>query len=239
MRTHANFTDMMRLAIIIPVLNEAEGVAVHLAALQDARGRGVEIIVADGGSRDDTMARALPLADKVITAPRGRAAQMNAGARATDADILLFLHADTHLPPEADRLVRDGLATTRRMWGRFDVAIAGAHPFLSKIATLMNARSRLTGIATGDQAMFMTRAAFDHIGGFPDLPLMEDIEASRRLKRLSPPLCLRARVTTSGRRWERNGVLRTILKMWSLRLRWFFGADAGRLARDYGYAPRD
>mgnify|MGYP001384076288 CR=1 FL=1 len=230
---------MTRLAIIIPVLNEADGVAVHLAALQDARGRGVDIVVVDGGSRDATVSLALPLADLIVTAPRGRAAQMNAGARATDADILLFLHADTRLPPDFEPLVLDGLATTGRMWGRFDVAIAGAHPFLPKIAALMNIRSRATGVATGDQAMFMTRAAFDHIGGFPDLPLMEDIEASRRLKHLSPPVCLRARVSTSGRRWERNGVLRTIYKMWSLRLRWFFGADARRLARDYGYVPRD
>jgi rSAM/selenodomain-associated transferase 2 len=230
---------MTRLSIIIPVLNEADGVAVHLAALQDARGRGVDIVVVDGGSRDATVSLALPLADLIVTAPRGRAAQMNAGARATDADILLFLHADTRLPPDFEPLVLDGLATTGRMWGRFDVAIAGAHPFLPKIAALMNIRSRLTGIATGDQAMFMTRAAFDHIGGFPDLPLMEDIEASRRLKHLSPPVCLRARVSSSGRRWERHGVLRTIYKMWSLRLRWFFGADAQRLARDYGYVPRD
>lgn len=230
---------MTRLAIIIPVLNEADGVVVHLAALQDARGRGVDIVVVDGGSRDATVSLALPLADLIVTAPRGRAAQLNAGARATDADILLFLHADTRLPPDFEPLVLDGLATTGRMWGRFDVAIVGAHPFLPKIAALMNIRSRATGVATGDQAMFMTRAAFDHIGGFPDLPLMEDIEASRRLKHLSPPVCLRARVSTSGRRWERNGVLRTIYKMWSLRLRWFFGADAQRLARDYGYVPRD
>ena len=230
---------MTRLAIIIPVLNEADGVALHLAALQDARGRGVEVVVVDGGSRDATVSLALPLADLIVTAPRGRAAQMNAGARATDADILLFLHADTRLPPDFEPLVLDGLATTGRMWGRFDVAIAGAHPFLPKIAALMNIRSRATGVATGDQAMFMTRAAFDHIGGFPDLPLMEDIEASRQLKHLSPPVCLRARVSTSGRRWEQNGVWRTILKMWSLRLRWFFGADAQRLARDYGYVPRD
>jgi rSAM/selenodomain-associated transferase 2 len=188
-------------------------------------------------SSSSTAARAH--ADLVLTAPRGRAAQMNAGARACDADILLFLHADTRLPPDAGRLVADGLAESGRLWGRFDVDIAGQSPALPLIAALMNLRSRLSGIATGDQAIFMTRAAFEAIGGFPDLPLMEDVEASRRLKRLSRPLCLRARARTSGRRWEGRGVWRTVLLMWWLRLRWFFGADARTLAKAYGYAPRD
>lgn len=230
---------MLKLAIIVPVLDEGQGISRSLAALAPMRARGVEVIVVDGGSRDDTRALATPHADRVLEAPRGRAAQMNAGAASANAGVLLFLHADTRLPHAADRLIHDGLARTGRVWGRFDVAISGAHPMLAVVAALMNARSRLTGIATGDQAMFMTRAAFDAIGGFPALPLMEDIEASRRLKRLSPPLCLGAPVQTSGRRWEAKGVWRTIFLMWSLRLRWFLGADARALARAYGYAPRD
>lgn len=230
---------MPKLAIIVPVLNEGEGISDSLAALAPLREWGAAVIVVDGGSADETIRNALPLGDLVLTSRRGRAAQMNAGAAATDAGILLFLHADTRLPPEAGRLICDGLARTARPWGRFDVAISGAHPMLAVVAALMNARSRLTGIATGDQAIFMTRAAFDAIGGFPDLPLMEDIEASRRLKRLSPPLCLAARAQTSGRRWEARGLWRTIFLMWSLRLRWFLGADAAALARAYGYAPRD
>lgn len=229
----------MSLAVIVPVLNEEDAIAAHLAALGGFRAAGARVIVVDGGSRDDTRTRAAPHADLVLTAPRGRAAQMNAGARACDADILLFLHADTRLPPDAGRLVADGLAASGRLWGRFDVDIVGQSPALPLIAALMNLRSRLGGIATGDQAMFMTRAAFEAIGGFPDLPLMEDVEASRRLKRLSRPLCLRARARTSGRRWEGRGVWRTVLLMWWLRLRWFFGADAHALARAYGYAPRD
>jgi rSAM/selenodomain-associated transferase 2 len=160
---------------------------------------------------------------------------MNAGATAARGDVLLFLHADTRLPADADRLVLDGLAQSGRAWGRFDVTIEGRHPLLPFVAASMNARSRLTGIATGDQAMFVTRDAFSATGGFPEIVLMEDITLARNLKRISPPLCLRARVTTSGRRWEQRGVLRTVLLMWRLRLAYFFGANPRDLARRYGY----
>jgi rSAM/selenodomain-associated transferase 2 len=226
----------MKLSIIMPVLNEASAIEAALRALAPLRARGTEVIVVDGGSHDGTAELARPLADRVLSAPRGRAAQMNAGAAATHGDTLLFLHADTRLPDDADALVRDGLA--RRSggpWGRFDVRFDRGG-WLRLVASMMNARSRLTGIATGDQAMFMTRAAFDQAGGFPDIALMEDIALSARLKRLGRPLCLSARVTTSGRRWRTHGTLRTILLMWRLRLAFFLGSDPGKLARQYGYA---
>ncbi|MBD0275110.1 MAG: TIGR04283 family arsenosugar biosynthesis glycosyltransferase, partial [Acetobacteraceae bacterium] len=201
----------MRLSVVIPVLDEAQGIAGHLAALGPLRERGAEVIVVDGGSTDGTLERARDGADAVLTAPRGRASQMNAGAAAATGDVLLFLHADTRLPDGADRLIRTALDASGRVWGRFDVTIEGRHPLLPVVARLMNARSRLTGIATGDQAIFVTRVAFAGVGGFPDLPLMEDVALSTRLKRLSRPACLAPRATTSGRRWERRGVRRTIL----------------------------
>jgi rSAM/selenodomain-associated transferase 2 len=192
-----------------------------------------------GGSRDRTADLARPLADQVIAAPRGRGAQMNAGAAAAGGDVFLFLHADTRLPPDADRMVLDGLNNSSWQWGRFDVRIEGKSRLLALVAGLMNWRSLATGIATGDQAMFATRAAFAQVGGFADLPLMEDIELSKRLKRVSRPLCLAARVTASGRRWEQRGTIRTILLMWRLRLAYFLGTEPAALARRYGYVPRD
>lgn len=229
---------MTSLSVVVPVLDEADAIAGHLQALAPLRARGTEVVVVDGGSRDDTVARAHG-ADRVLAAARGRASQMNAGAEAARGDILLFLHADTRLPPDADRLVRDALGAERLVWGRFDVRIEGGHPLLVAVAALMNLRSRLTGIATGDQAIFVSREAFRAVGGYPDIPLMEDIVLSRRLKRLSRPVCLSAPVTTSGRRWERRGVVRTILTMWRLRLAFFLGADPHALALAYGYRPRD
>ncbi len=221
------------LSIIIPCLNEAEGIAGTLGALAPLRARGTEVIVVDGGSRDDTVARARPLADRVLAAPRGRASQMNAGAAGARGAILLFLHADSLLPQAADALIVDGLKRTRRGWGRFDVSIAGGHPLLRLVERLMNLRSRLTGIATGDQAIFVTRSLFTAAGNYPEIALMEDVELSRRLKRYGPPLCLRHRITTSARRWEKHGVVRTILLMWRLRLAYWLGADPGKLAPRY------
>jgi rSAM/selenodomain-associated transferase 2 len=226
---------MAKLSIIIPVLDEGEGIAAALDALSDMRALGVEVIVVDGGSRDATIQRARLRADRVISAPRGRALQMNAGAQKAAGDVLLFLHADTQLPPDADHLVLGGLERSGRAWGRFDVRIAGDHLLFPIIGWLMSVRSRITGIATGDQAIFVRRAAFETAGGFAAIPLMEDIALCRRLKRASRPLCLRDRAVTSGRRWEQNGVSRTILLMWRLRIAYFLGADPKRLARQYGY----
>jgi len=221
------------LSVIIPVLNEASEIRAALLALQALRAAGNEIIVADGGSGDATRDLARDLADAVIDAPRGRAMQMNAAARDARGDILVFLHADTALPEGAAPMIADGLAASGKVWGRFDVRIAGASAWFPVIGFMMNWRSRITGIATGDQAIFVRRALFEEIGGFPPLPLMEDIALSSRLKRRSRPLCLRAQAATSGRRWERHGVLRTIALMGWLRLRYFLGASAADLARRY------
>jgi len=226
---------MSKLSIIIPVLNEGEGLAATLDVLADLRALGTEVIVVDGGSRDATIQRARPRADRVILAPRGRALQMNAGAEKASGDVLLFLHADTRLPADADHLVLRGLERSGRAWGRFDVKIEGQSSLLRVIAWHMNVRSRLTGIATGDQAIFARRAAFQAAGGFPAIPLMEDVALCKRLKRVSRPLCLHDCVATSGRRWEKNGVLSTMVLMWRLRLAYFFGADPKKLAQRYGY----
>ncbi len=227
----------MKLSIVMPVLDEAASIEAALSALARYRARGIEVIVADGGSRDDTAARARPFADRVLSAPRGRSVQMNTGAAAASGDVLLFLHADTRLPENADRLVLDGLAQSGRTWGRFDVRF-DAGGLLSLVALMMNWRSRATGIATGDQALFVTRAAFERAGGFPAIALMEDVALSARLKRLDRPLALRARVTTSARRWRKHGTLRTVLLMWRLRLAFFLGTDPAKLARQYGHAER-
>ena len=183
------------------------------------------MIVVDGGSEDGTAALAAGRCDRVIVAPPGRATQMNAGAREARGEVLVFLHADTRLPPNADELVGGFL------WGRFDVQIDGRHPLLKIVAWSMNLRSRLTGIATGDQAIFVRRHAFR---GFPRLPLMEDVAFSKAMKRIARPACLREKVTTSGRRWESRGVLRTILLMWQLRAMYAMGVSAEDLARRYG-----
>lgn len=221
----------MQISIVVPVLNEADNLRSLLEMLAPLRARGHEVIVVDGGSEDGTLGIATKAADRAIRAPRGRASQQNAGAAIASGEALLFLHADTRLPPDADRLVADALAL--RAWGRFDVAIDSVHPMLGLVAAMMNLRSRLTGIATGDQAIFMRRDAYASVGGFPAIALMEDIEISARLRRLGPPACLRARVTTSARRWESAGVVRTILLMWRLRLMYFLGADPDQLARRY------
>ncbi|HTS53806.1 MAG TPA: TIGR04283 family arsenosugar biosynthesis glycosyltransferase [Burkholderiales bacterium] len=224
---------MKHVSIVVPVLNEAQGLEQALRALRPLRGGGHEVIVVDGGSTDGSARLAAPLADRVLSAERGRANQMNAGAQAAGGDVLLFLHADTRLPERAAQIVLDELARTRRVWGRFDVRIDGRHRLLRLVAVLMNLRSRLTGICTGDQAIFVLRDVFLERGGFPAIALMEDIALSRNLRRVSPPLRVATPVHTSARRWERGGVVRTIVLMWWLRLRYFVGASPVRLARIY------
>lgn len=224
------------LSIIVPVLDEADGIVPALERLQAWRRQGAEVIVVDGGSTDDTLRLAAPLADGVTSSARGRGLQMNAGAALASGEILLFLHADTQLPRSAPALIVEAIAQGA-CWGRFDVRIDGRLGGLGMVALMMNWRSRLTGIATGDQAIFVTRAAFDQQGGFPAIPLMEDIAFSVTMKKIGRPACLAEKVTTSGRRWEKHGLLRTILTMWRLRLRFYLGASPHQLAREYGYAP--
>ena len=222
-----------RVSIVVPTLNEAPCIVSCLQALRGWRMRGAELIVADGGSTDGTIVLAKPWADRVQVGPRGRAKQMNLGASVATGDVLLFLHADTQLPADAMSALEAALADAQVSWGRFDVQIDGAPPLLKVVAALMNLRSRWSGIATGDQAIFVRRDVFQRVGGFPQQPLMEDIELSKRLRKLSRPACLRQRVTTSGRRWEEHGVLRTIALMWLLRALYWIGLPAERLARLY------
>lgn len=222
----------IRVSIIVPVLNEATGIVEFLKSLVLMQTDKVEVIVVDGGSTDQTLALARPQVNRVIQSAKGRALQMNAGAAVARGSVLLFLHADTELPSGALLAIDQSIAQGAR-WGRFDVSISGRSPWLKLVSTLMNWRSRLSGIATGDQAMFVTRVAFDAVGGFAPIALMEDIALSTALNKLGAPACLSQQVVTSGRRWEQHGVLRTIVLMWRLRLAYFLGADPNQLARHY------
>lgn len=224
---------MATLSLIIPTLNEAAGIEAALARLQPLRARGHQVIVADGGSEDGTADLARPLADRVVSTRRGRAQQMNAGAQEAHGDVLLFLHADTRLPDAADRLILERLGNSGLAWGRFDVRIDGRHALLEIVAWFMNCRSRLTSVCTGDQSIFVHRALFGRVGGYPPIELMEDIALSKLLRRHSRPLRVAHKALTSGRRWEARGVWRTVLLMWWLRLRYFLGASPARLQRAY------
>lgn len=220
-------------SIIIPVLNESDIIVAKLQLLQRLRPQ-CELIIVDGGSCDDSVDLAVNFADRVLKSPAGRAKQMNAGAAVASADLLLFLHLDTQAP---DHLL--ALLTERRVgsdyWGRFDVTIDGQHWMLPVVAFFMNLRSRISGIATGDQGMFISRSLFKKVGGFPEQPLMEDIEMSERLLKKSRPVCINKKVITSGRRWEQKGVVRTICLMWSLRWSYWRGEAPDKLAERYGY----
>jgi rSAM/selenodomain-associated transferase 2 len=220
-------------SIIIPTLNEGDQIAGVLARLQPLRARGHEVLLVDGGSSDTTIAQAGGLADRILDAPRGRASQMLVGAAFASHDVLWFLHADTWVPDRADELITAALQ--RAPWGRFDIRLSGRHrrPVLRLVEWMMNRRSCLTGIATGDQGIFVTRQALDAVGGMPPLPLMEDVELSRRLRRFGRPACIAEPLITSSRRWEQRGVWRTIALMWLLRAAYALGVSPRRLARLY------
>ncbi|WP_141735068.1 TIGR04283 family arsenosugar biosynthesis glycosyltransferase [Oligoflexus tunisiensis] len=223
----------MNVSIIIPMLNEAASLGLVLDHWRSFAQSGAEVLIVDGGSADASVPIVEQAGFKVLTAARGRARQMNTGAQAARGDILLFLHADTLPPPRALDIMSRTLMRSRRVWGRFDVRIEGRAWMFPIIAFFINLRSRLSGIATGDQGIFIKREAFLQVGGFPDQPLMEDIEISKRLLRISRPLCLTPRMRTSGRRWETRGVWRTIFLMWRLRWAYWRGASPQDLVKAY------
>ena len=218
----------------MPALDEAAGIGAALEALRPLRERGHEVIVADGGSTDGTPEIAVRGADRVLAAERGRARQMNAGAEVANGRVIVFLHADTTLPRDADRAVFEALGR-RPGWGSFAVRLSGPHPAFRVIERMISLRSRLSGIATGDQAIFVTRDLFRAAGGFADLPLLEDVELCRRLRRLARPVRPGTPVVTSSRRWEAGGIARTTALMWWIRGAWALGAKPDRLARYYRF----
>lgn len=223
----------MKISIIIPVLNEAMTIGVLLNSLQSCRDRGHELIVVDGGSEDETASIARPKVDLLLETHAGRARQMNAGASEATGNVLWFLHADSHVPENADKLILNAQTNGTSFWGRFDVRLSGTNWCLRMVEALMNLRSRYTGIATGDQAIFISKDLFEKAGGYPDQCLMEDIEISKRLKKYQPPISLREKLVTSSRRWEERGILRTIILMWVLRAAYFLGVPVEKLCLRY------
>jgi rSAM/selenodomain-associated transferase 2 len=225
------------ISIIVPVLNEARTIAQSLFALKPFRQRGVEIIVVDGGSRDETPLLARPLADQVIRVPGTRAHRFNEGAKVANGFIFIFLHSDTKLPDDADTQVMYGRARDTSVWGRFDLRYAGRHALLPLFARLMNGYSAIRGVATGDQAIFVQREAFFRTAGFSDIPYMEDVELSKRLREMSPPIVVTSRVTVPGRHFDEGGFWKTAWEMFQARLRYRFGADPAELADRYSHKP--
>jgi rSAM/selenodomain-associated transferase 2 len=221
------------ISIIVPALNEAGTIEAALRQLQECRNRGHEVIVVDGGSSDATVQQARPLADRVSHSSAGRAGQMQAGADMASGELLWFLHADTRIPAGACNAILAALVPGKRQWGYFEVQFPESIRMLDLVAWMMNRRSRLTGIATGDQGIFVTRELFRRVAGFRPIPLMEDIALSRCLKRHSRPACIDMKLITSSRRWRRHGILRTVLLMWSLRLAFFLGVSPATLAKYY------
>ncbi len=227
-----HLNNRLFISIIVPVLNESQGIESFLEKLEWVRLLGHEVIVADGGSQDETIEKAKPFCDKLIVSTPGRARQMNAGASKASGNLLLFLHADTVLPKNFITELAAFMSSTQ-CWGRFDVRLSGRHPMLRVVERMMNWRSRLTGIATGDQAIFIKAAVFHQLNGFPDQPLMEDVEMSKRLKKIGRPFCISSPLTTSSRRWDTHGVWRTIWLMWKLRYQYNKGVSAREIHRQY------
>jgi len=230
-RIHVNNSPLV--SVVIPTRNEAGCIAQTLASLRSLRTAGHEVIVVDAGSTDATQALASGECDRIITSSPGRARQQNAGARIARGDVFWFVHADTQIPSAAANELLACVAKQPNCWGRFDVRFTSSRLALRIVAKCMNLRSRLTAIATGDQGLFVSREYFQRLHGFADQALMEDVELTRRLKRIAPPHCLSSPIVTSSRRWETRGILRTILLMWWLRAAYFFGVDTQRLARWY------
>ncbi len=224
----------MRISIVIPVLNEEKSIAETVAALMPLKPH--ELIIVDGGSSDRTHEICNRLAVTVFSSPRGRGLQMNHGARQATGDVLLFLHADTRLPGSSIDDIRGALRNPKCVGGRFDVQLDGVHWMLGVIGAMISMRSRMSRVATGDQGIFVRRGIFAELGGYPDIPLMEDVAFSRALKRRGAVACLHSRVITSARRWEKEGIWRTILKMWLLKLLYLVGVSPVRLKRYYGDA---
>ena len=224
---------MKKISVIIPTLNEAESISACLTSLQSLREQGHEVIVVDAASNDATLTLSETKADFILSSPKGRARQLNFGASKASGEILLFLHADTLVFANTISVLNELTAGAEPFWGRFDVRLSGSNVVFRVIEYFMNTRSRLSGIATGDQAIFVSRQLFDQVGGFPEIDLMEDISLSASLKKVCRPLCLKEKVQSSSRRWEQNGIIKTVLTMWVLRFRFAMGASPARLAKEY------
>ncbi|MCW9030480.1 MAG: TIGR04283 family arsenosugar biosynthesis glycosyltransferase [Gammaproteobacteria bacterium] len=223
----------MFVSIIIPALNEESSIKNLLQQLQVSRQQGHEVIVVDGGSEDQTIAVSTLLADKVIQSDPGRAVQMNKGAVQASGDILWFLHADSVISENAIKNIQFNLNEQNKDWGRFNIKLSGLHYMFRIIEKMINFRSCLSSIATGDQGIFIKRKVFDDVGGYSNIPLMEDIDISKKLRAQSRSVCIKETLTTSSRRWEKNGILSTILLMWRLRFLYWLGISADKLASQY------
>jgi len=223
----------IKLSIIIPTLNEADQIEQHLCNLQTLRQQGHEVIVVDGGSSDNTVSLVSPLCDKVCHSKKSRSLQMNCGANSAIGECLVFLHADTVLPDNILEYFLN-IKNIESKWGRFDISLSGQNWLFRIIESCMNSRSSLTGIVTGDQVVFIGKKLFNRVGGYPEIALMEDIAISSLLIKISAPIRIREKVISSSRRWEANGIVKTIIKMWVLRLLYFFNYDTNKLAKFYG-----
>ena len=221
----------MFISIIIPVLNEEQSVKALLQQLQIYRQQGHEVIVVDGGSHDETVSISKPLADKVIMSESGRARQMNKGVAESTNEVLWFLHADTSIPENVIETIQESL--NKYEWGRFNIKLSGSNFLFRIIENMINIRSCLSCVATGDQGIFIKRNTFDSIGGYPEIPLMEDVALSKKLKTISQPACIKETLTTSSRRWEKKGIIKTILLMWYLRFLYWIGVTPAKLAKLY------